>query len=566
MTLRPDFSFGVQRSAFDVLCRNHSFVAKRRRKLASHAVAGNSSVRSRPERTVETMSFSSVLSGHGFPLTIPATLWLANILMSLRDRKRFLQSTFDVRCSLNRASVLVGLLWCVALLSLVVVGVLHTSRIDLIAGKNYGDRLQAHYLALAGIEKAKALLYKNAHDRSTSGKNHSGELYNDADDFRDVSFGRGKFRVFRRGRQDEGGGIVYGISDEESRLNINTASLEQFTNLNGMTVDIAKAIVDWRSAANDNNNNNGADPNAPAGVGANEDYYMNLQPPYQPRHGPLQTVRELLLVRGVTRDLLFGSDKHQNGLLPAAGDGEDDSLSGDLNADTDAGWAELFTVASTDKNVSAGGQDRVNVQSADENALTGVKGITSTMARAIISYRGQNQLQSIADLLDVTAQQNQGNSGNNRNSNGGSRSGNQANVSGASGSGNKVINQDDFLQFADDITTANSQELTGQININTAGIDVLTCLPGVDRQLAQAIIMYRQSSGYFPNTGELLKVGGFTQAIFKQVAPLVTARSETFRILSEGKVTSTGARQRIQEIVHVDLNEVTTLGYREDNL
>jgi len=47
---------------------------------------------------------------------------------------------------------------------------------------------------------------------------------------------------------------------------------------------------------------------------------------------------------------------------------------------------------------------------------------------------------------------------------------------------------------------------------------------------------------------------------------LVTARSETFRILSEGKVTSTGARQRIQEIVHVDLNEVTTLGYREDNL
>src|SRR5581483_1569051 len=44
-----------------------------------------------------------------------------------------------------RGSLIVGLLWCVALLSLVVVGVLHTSRMDLIVVKNYGDKLQAHY-------------------------------------------------------------------------------------------------------------------------------------------------------------------------------------------------------------------------------------------------------------------------------------------------------------------------------------------------------------------------------------------------------------------------------------
>ena len=104
------------------------------------------------------------------------------------------------------------------------------------------------------------------------------------------------------------------------------------------------------------------------------------------------------------------------------------------------------------------------------------------------------------------------------------------------------------------------------ININTAALDVLACLPGVDRQLAQGIISYRQSSGFFANTAELLKVGGMTPDIFKQVAPLVSARSETFRILSEGKVTSTGARQRIQAIVHIDLNDISTLCYREDDL
>ena len=35
------------------------------------------------------MCFSGVLSGHGPDVTIPATLWLADFLMSLRDRKGF---------------------------------------------------------------------------------------------------------------------------------------------------------------------------------------------------------------------------------------------------------------------------------------------------------------------------------------------------------------------------------------------------------------------------------------------------------------------------------------------
>src|SRR5262252_8926633 len=68
-------------------------------------------------------------------------------------------------------SILVGLLWCLALLSIVVIGTLHSSRMDLTIVKNYGDRIQARYLALAGIEKAKALLYQDALDRKRAGKN-----------------------------------------------------------------------------------------------------------------------------------------------------------------------------------------------------------------------------------------------------------------------------------------------------------------------------------------------------------------------------------------------------------
>ena len=458
----------------------------------------------------------------------------------------------------RNGSILIGLLWSVALLSLVVIGVLHTARIDLLVGKNYGDRIQARYLALAGVEKAKALLYQNARDRSRSNKNHSGELYDEPQQFRDISLGRGVFQVFRRGRQDEGGGVIYGVSDEESRLNVNSADTNQLMKLDGMTSDIAAAIVDWRNSGN----------NLTPG-GAGPDYYSSLQPPYLPRNASFETVRELLMVRGVTADLLLGKDAHQNGFFDP---GEDISAAGSRSggsvADVDSGWAAVLTADSQIKNVNAAGQDRVNVQSADEASLTSIRGITPAIARAIVAYRGRNQFQSIADLLDVTAAQNQNGSQAGgpaaQGSSDQSQSGGGQSQGGASGP--TVIDEDLFQDIADDLTVDTGDSRSGVININTAGIDVLCCIPGIDRPLAQAIISYRQSSGYFPSIAGLLKVPGMTRQLFKQAAPYVDTRSETYRILCEGKVNSTGTRQRLQVIVHIGLHDVSTVSYREDAL
>jgi competence ComEA-like helix-hairpin-helix protein len=456
-------------------------------------------------------------------------------------------------------SILIGVLWCMVLLSVLVIGVLHTARMDLLVVKNYGDRVQAHYLALAGVERAKALLYQDVVARQQTARNHTGSLYNDTKDFQEVPLGRGKFQVFRRAPPEEGGNIVYGISDEESRLNLNTASAGQLTNLPGMTPDIIGAILVWRSAATQN---------TPAQGGANSDYYMSLRPPYLARNGPFQTVRELLMVRGVTPDLLLGNDQNQNGFLDADEDPAEQVLPGfKPPPPPNPGWAALLTVTDTDKNVNAAGQDRVNPQTADEATLSGVPGITQAIARAIVSYRGQNKLQSLDDLLSVTAQNsNQGGAnataGAGRNPSAG---GNQA--GGQSGSGNAgapVISQELLEQIADDLTLASGTDLPGLININTAGLEVLMCLPGVEQPLAQAIINYRKSTGYFDNVAGLLKVDGMTRAIFKQVVPLVTARSETFRIVCEGKINSTGARQRIEAIVHIGRSDIETLAYRED--
>jgi DNA uptake protein ComE-like DNA-binding protein len=446
----------------------------------------------------------------------------------------------------QRASILVGLLWCVVLLSLVVVGLLHTARMDLQVQKNYGDRIQARYLALAGIEKAKALLYKNAGERSRSGKHHDGQLYDTPAQFQDIELGRGTFSVLRRARTDEGGGVVYGVSDEESRLNLNTAAEDQLTKLPGLTPDIATAIAGWRGSGQ--------------GSVAEQEYYASLRPPRSPRGGAFETVRELLMVRSISAEQVCGHDRHLNGLTELT----DEAATGParyqtLSSDDDLGWAGALTVDSGVRDVNASGQDRVNIQSADETQLTTVHGITPEMAKAITSYRGEHRFQSIADLMDVTPPQNNG---------GGGRSGGRAGNAGSSSGGgsSSVISENLFQDLADDVTISDNKTLSGAINLNTAGLTVLCTLPDVDRNLAQAIISSRQSGGYFKSLGDLLKVNGMNRQIFKGIAPLVTVRSETFRILCEGRVKSSGTRQRIQVIVRVGPDDVKTLSYREDDL
>lgn len=453
----------------------------------------------------------------------------------------------------RRGSVLVAVLWCLVLLALVVISVLHTARIDLLVVKNYGDRIQAHYLAVAGVEKTKALLYREARQRSRSERSYSGGLADSPEQFRDIPLGRGQFRVFHRGRPDEGGAVLYGVSDEGSRLNINNASADELSKLQDMTPDVVAALIDWRDEDNE------VSPG-----GAEAEYYLSLQPPYQPRNGPVPTIRELLMVRGVTSELLFGRDRHENGMLDSAGEASDQSIS-DMR---DLGWAGLLTAKSVVNNVNAGGLDRVNIQSADEAGLTGVKGITSEIARAIVAYRGQNRFTTVADLLDVVAanQNQQGIPGNQPNAGPQNPQNRNGGPQGGTPSGPKVIDENLLMDIADDVTADSGSDLNGLVNINSASLEVLSCLPGLTRELAQAIISFRQSNGFFPNIAWLLKVPGFNRDILKQLAPRITARSETFRILSEGKVNSTGARQRVQEIVHVGLNSVTTLSYREDDL
>src|SRR5207249_12115122 len=109
----------------------------------------------------------------------------------------------------------------------------------------------------------------------------------------------------------------YGITDESAKLDINYASATMLMQLPGMTDDVAGAIVDWRDS----------DDTASAS-GAESQYYLSLSPPYTCKNAPFETVEELMLVRGVTPQLLYG-----DGSAPPIGSSSTQNFSGTMFQD-----------------------------------------------------------------------------------------------------------------------------------------------------------------------------------------------------------------------------------------
>jgi|GEM_PF-2232362 len=59
---------------------------------------------------------------------------------------------------------------------------------------------------------------------------------------------------------------------------------------------------------------------------------------------------------------------------------------------------------------------------------------------------------------------------------------------------------------------------TGQININTAGVDQLSKLPGIGVKKAERIISFRKKNGRFRKTRDIMKVKGIGEKTYKKFA------------------------------------------------
>lgn len=231
-------------------------------------------------------------------------------------------------------------------------------------------------------------------------------------------------------------GVRYGLMDESARLNLNTLKeieldddelSEWLLPIPGMTDPLIAAIRDWID-----------EDDVPLPGGAESDYYGTLTPPYRAKNGPLGTLDELLSVKGVTPELLYGEDTNRNGVLDPNENDADASWPLD-NADgiLNFGWTAYFSAHAFERNLRADGSDKINLNTGfltdlyDQLEDEFGQDVATFVTAFRMSGPTQDLLAAASSATGGTPSRSAGQAG----SGGGGRSGGGGNNSGSSTSG-----------------------------------------------------------------------------------------------------------------------------------
>jgi type II secretory pathway component PulK len=476
---------------------------------------------------------------------------------------------------------------------------------------------QARAFAQSGAELARQFL-----DRDPADQQSAGGIYDNPSRFADqlvadepAEQDRGHFSIVApKGDGITLSGVRYGLQDESTRINLatilsydrssgsagenetaagNTYAHTMLMGLPGMTDEIADAILDWIDA-DDNQRPNGAE----------SQYYASLSPPYAPRNGPPVSIEELLLVRGVTPELLFGLDAAKMG-LSSNPDTANGTLAGveNSNGEMDHGWAAYLTLWSAEGNLRADGTQKINLNGSDLKALYDslVEALDEPSAEFIVAYRlgGKGQADSGGHLDISTLSQSNSGSGS---TSGGSTSGGSSSSGGTqvktlldligatatltpapssstsggqsspgtsasggqSGAAKTVKVNNPFTADSGSMSTylpklfANcttaSKAVAGRININQASHTVLLCIPHMTSDLADAIISQRAQD---PNAATdvdecpawpLIK-GLMPLSTMKSLMPYITAGGGVYRAQVIGSFEKGNTSARVEVVI-----------------
>jgi type II secretory pathway component PulK len=265
----------------------------------------------------------------------------------------------------RQGSVLLLVLIVVMLLSFSLYSFSELMLVQYEATRSSLTHLQLRQLAESGIVASSDLL-------STRSDSERPNVANNPDRFRHVRVttiddSSAMYSVLSR-LPDRDKKPVFGLSDESSRLNINglplnsedrAAARQRLTRLPRMTEHIADAILDWMDSDDE-----------PSDYGAESSWYASQHPPYRPRQGRFESLHELLLVRGVTAELLFGEDLNQNGLLDLnEDDGSNRSPSDNSDGRLQAGWSDFLTIHSAESTYAPDGSRKLNVNTSELSKL-----------------------------------------------------------------------------------------------------------------------------------------------------------------------------------------------------
>ena len=477
----------------------------------------------------------------------------AGLRLALRDR---------------RAVVLIIVLVVVVLLALSCYSFCAMMQSEYAGAKQMGRRIQSRNFVDSGVEWARLVLAQG-----DAYWFDAGGIYSNPDLFQGVLVIQsedpketGLFTIIAPNLDDEGvqTGFRFGLTNESTRINLNILTLaDQFQenggrtllmSLPGMDEYTADAILDWIDA-DDEPREYGAEVN---------DYYSGLNPPYAPKNGPPDSVEELLLVRGVTPELMFGIDTNHNGIV----DSSEAAIAGDVSDESVLlGWANFLTLFSKEHNVNRAGEPRIylNNPNLDQlyNDLRSV--FTDELSTFIVAYRlfgpytGSDDVSGdivtaddldltgeaaypitqVLDIIDMKV---------------------EVDVEGEGKVIQSPVTTATLGQYMtlimDNLTTIESDMITGRININQAPRIVLQAIPGMEPETVDEIIRVRDIELNDPDLTDnhrlhetwILMEGIVDISTMRIMLPFVCAGGDVYRAEIVGYYQGGGASSRAEVV------------------
>jgi general secretion pathway protein K len=248
-------------------------------------------------------------------------------------------------------SALLTVLWLTAALAVIAFSLANTVRGELERTSTEVDGVRAYYLAAGAIDRALLYMLWGPHYPLPEG----GSLY----------YTRGM--PFLRLAFPTGEALVQ-VVPEAGKLNVNRATPEDLFRLLvnlGVEPDRAREVVmgilDWRT------------PTPPDASSPFDPFYLSRTPSFRGRHASFQEIEEVLLVKGMTPELFYGTYERdsQGRLVPRTG------------------LRDCVSIY--------GGTDRFDVNTAPP-ALLASAGLSPDMIAAIVADRQARPFRSMDDL------------------------------------------------------------------------------------------------------------------------------------------------------------------------
>lgn len=495
----------------------------------------------------------------------------------------------------RRAVVLVIVLVVVVVLSLAAYTFTDLMQAHRHAAILSGKQIQARMLVDSGVDAVKLYLMADEATRAEMGGHFNNPYYFQAAKVIPAldAIDRGSFSVLAPILDENTfqAGVRFGLEDESTRLNLNLllvadkaqsgAARTLLMALPNMTEDVADAILDWIDADDD-----------PREYGAEADFYTGLTPPYTPRNGPPETVEELLLVRGVTPDLLFGFDVNRNGMqdaneidgtmggvLPMPAATSSTTTNSSTSSTLSRGWSTYLTLYSAERNMRADGTPRISLNNSDLNQLQQDLNAVfeASWTNFILAYRlygpfdgqgeaadpdnltldlsqqPQTNLNQVLDLIGKKVQINQ--------------DGRQA-VLTSPFENNPVAMAVYLPLLMENCAVNDSPTIPGRINMNQAPREILLGIPGISEEIVEEIMSRRSEQGSESNQNRehetwLLAESIVTLDEMRALTPFITAGGDVFRAQIVGYFQGGGPSSRVEVIFDATESTPRVLFWRD---